>query len=297
MLTRLLLLLTVIIWGSTFVATKILLGYFTPAELLGLRMLVGVPILAAVIAVKKVSLKFDRKERFALLLGSFVITSHFLIQITGLKTATATNTGWIISVTPLALAVLSYVFLKEKIGRNVMIGIAVATLGIFLLISKGDFGSIGWLKSPGDWLILVSAHTWAIYTVVTRNVAKARNPLAVTFAILVPCAIVMIGNLVFNFEWHKLLALPPVPMFAFLFLAVMGTAMAQWWWQAGVGKIGAAKAGIFLYVEPLTSTALGVAYLREPFGIFTGIGAALVIAGVVIAERRASSSTGSGPVE
>ncbi|MFZ1683123.1 MAG: DMT family transporter [Candidatus Zixiibacteriota bacterium] len=289
MLTRFLLLLTVIIWGSTFVATKILLAYFTPAELLGIRMLIGLPILGAVIAVKRISLQFDRKEWISLLLGSFVITAHFLIQITGLKTTTATNTGWIISVTPLALAVLSYVFLKEKIGRNVMIGIAVATVGIFLLISKGDFGSIGWLESPGDWLILISAHTWAIYTVITRTVSRNRNPLAVTFAILVPCGIAMISYLAINFQWHKLAELPPVPMGALLFLAVMGTALAHWFWQEGVAKIGAAKAGIFLYIEPLTSTALGVAYLHEPFGIFTGIGAALVIAGVVVAERRQRS--------
>jgi drug/metabolite transporter (DMT)-like permease len=286
MLTRFLLLLTVMIWGSTFVATKILLGYLSPAEILGLRMLIGVPLLGGLLAVKRVKLEFSRSEWLTLLIGSAVLTAHFLIQITGLKTTTATNTGWIISVTPLAMAVLSFLFLREKIGRNIVIGIALATLGIFLLISKGDFGSIGWLKSTGDWLILISAHTWAIYTVITRTVVRNRNPLAVTSAVFVPCAIVMVIYILFNFEWHKLATLPPVPMASLLFLAILGTALAQWLWQAGVAKIGAAKAGIFLYIEPLTSTALGVAYLHEPFGVFTGIGAALVIAGVVVAESQ-----------
>ena len=163
MKTRLLLLFTVMIWGSTFVCTKILLGFFSPAELLGIRMVIGLPILAVIVAAKKLSLRFTPREQFSLLLGSVVITAHFLIQITGLKTTTATNTGWIISVTPLVLALLSWVFLKERIGRNVIIGIFVATVGIFLLISKGEFGNIGWLKSTGDWLILASAHTWAMH--------------------------------------------------------------------------------------------------------------------------------------
>ena len=112
------------------------------------------------------------------------------------------------------------------------------------------------------------------------------KPLAVTFAILVPCGIIMVSYLVLEFDWHKLVTLPAIPMAALLFLAVMGTALAHWFWQVGVAKIGAARAGIFLYVEPLTSTALGVAYLKEPFGMFTAIGAAFVIAGVVVAQRR-----------
>lgn len=285
-MTRFLLLLTVMIWGSTFVCTKILLGFFSPAELLGIRMVIGLPILAVIVAAKKLSLRFTPREQFSLLLGSIVITAHFLIQITGLKTTTATNTGWIISVTPLVLALLSWVFLKERIGRNVIIGIFVATVGIFLLISKGELGNIGWLKSTGDWLILASAHTWAIYTVITRKISRTRHPLAVTFAILVPCGIIMVSYLVLEFDWHKLVILPAIPMAALLFLAVMGTALAHWFWQVGVAKIGAARAGIFLYVEPLTSTALGVAYLKEPFGMFTAIGAAFVIAGVVVAQRR-----------
>lgn len=274
------------IWGSTFVATKVLLGYFSPGEILGLRMLIGLPILGGIVAFKKLSLNFKPKEQFSLLLGSIVITAHFLIQITGLKSTTATNTGWIISVTPLVLAVLSYLFLKERIGRNVIVGIIVATAGIFLLISKGDFRSIGWLESVGDWLILISAHTWAIYTVITRNVTRTRNPLAVTFAILVPCGLLMVSYLVVEFDWHKLATLPAAPVVALLFLAIMGTSLAQWFWQLGVAKLGAAKSGIFLYVEPLTSTALGVAYLKEPFGVFTAIGALFVVAGVVVAERR-----------
>ena len=249
-------------------------------------MLIGLPILGGIVAFKKLSLNFKPKEQFSLLLGSIVITAHFLIQITGLKSTTATNTGWIISVTPLVLAVLSYLFLKERIGRNVIVGIIVATAGIFLLISKGDFRSIGWLESVGDWLILISAHTWAIYTVITRNVTRTRNPLAVTFAILVPCGLLMVSYLVVEFDWHKLATLPAAPVVALLFLAIMGTSLAQWFWQLGVAKLGAAKSGIFLYVEPLTSTALGVAYLKEPFGVFTAIGALFVVAGVVVAERR-----------
>jgi drug/metabolite transporter (DMT)-like permease len=176
MFTRLLLLFTVIVWGWTFVATKICLAYVSPAELLGLRLLIALPILLIVIIVKKVRFEFSRGDYGRILLGSLVITSHFLIQITGLQYTTATNTGWIISVTPLIMAVLSFLFLKERIGVAQVLAIAVATSGILLLMSRGDLTSLGWLRSTGDWLVLVSAHTWAIYTVVTRDLARSKNP-------------------------------------------------------------------------------------------------------------------------
>ncbi len=285
MLIRLLLLFTVVLWGSTFVATKILLPYINPAELLGLRMLIGLPILGAVVLIRKAKFNFTRKEWLSLMLGSAVLTAHFLIQITGLKYTTATNTGWIISITPLILAVISYFFLKEVLGKWAIIGIAVATLGVLLLFSKGNFSSIVWLRSTGDWLILVSAHTWAIYTVVIRTVTKTKDPLAVTFAVLLPTFIIMVGYLIWHNQWPAYTSLPMDATISLLVLAVLATALAQWFWQEGVAKIGAAKSGIFLYLEPLSSTALGVAYLNEPFGLFTAIGGLMVLAGVYLAER------------
>lgn len=284
-LPRLLLLFTVIVWGCTFVATKILVGYVNPVELLGLRMLIGLPILFVVVLIKRLKFDFSIRQHLNLLLGSAVLTAHFLIQITGIKYTSATNTGWLISVTPLILAVLSYVFLKERIGRNTIIGIMLATFGVILLMSKGDFSSIGWLESVGDWLVLASAFTWAIYTAVTRDISRAKNPVAVTFAILLPTGVILIGYMLFTADWSRYVHLPADGMISLLFLGVLGTALGHWFWQEGVARIGAAKAGIFLYLEPVATTCLAVPYLKEPFGIATAAGGLLVLGGVIWAER------------
>ncbi len=62
--------------------------------------------------------------------------------------------------------------------------------------------------------------------------------------------------------------------------------LAHWLWQLGVARIGAARAGLFLYLEPLATTALAVPYLGEPFGWSTGLGGLLVLLGVSLAEHR-----------
>jgi RarD protein len=284
-LARILLLCTVIIWGWTFVATKVALKYMSPVEVLGWRLILGLPVLLAVIGAKRLRFGFCGGDRKFVLAASAVITVHFLLQVTGLKYTSATNTGWIISITPLVMVAMSFVFLRERIGRWQMVGIAVATLGILLLISKGKLSSIGRFESVGDWLILATAHTWALYTVLTRDVSRRCHPLTVTFGVLFPSAVVVVGLMLFTSDWSKFAHLPAEAVLALLFLGVLGMALAHWFWQEGVSKLGSARAGVFLYIEPLATTALAVPYLGESYGIVTAVGGLLVLGGVIVAER------------
>lgn len=286
---KIFLLLAVIFWGWSFVFTKILLDYVSPLELMGLRFIIGLPFIFLVTRAKKIKLQFDSKDYLRILLGGLVITFHFFIQISGVKFTSATNTGWIISVTPLILAVLSYLFLKEKIGRNTVIGIIVATLGILLLVSNGNLSDIGWLSSYGDWLVLVSAHTWAIFTVITRDISRKYNPLAVTLAILVPSAVLTTSYMIFTSDWTKFISLPPEPMISLFILGILCLGTAHWFWQEGVAKFGATKAGIFLYLEPIATTLLAVPYLHEQFTMFTAVGGILVLLGVYLANMKTKS--------
>ncbi len=72
---------------------------------------------------------------------------------------------------------------------------------------------------------------------------------------------------------------------ALLFLGIPGMALAHWFWQVGLARVGATEAGIFLYLEPLATMALAVPYLGESFGLSTGAGGLLVLSGVWFAQR------------
>lgn len=283
---KLFLLSAVIFWGWSFVFTKELLGYVNPVELMGLRMLIALPLLLAVIKFKRIRFEFEKTDYKWILLSGLIFTAHFLIQITGLKYTTATNSGWIISITPLVMAVLSFLILKERIGKKEVGGIIIATIGILFLVSKGHLLALDWLKSTGDWLVLISAHTWAFYTIITRSISRKYHPLLVTMAILaIPTVIILIYMLIYS-DWLKFVNLPQQAMFSLLALGILCMALAQWFWQEGVAKIGATRAGIFLYLEPLATTALAIPFLSEEFGLFTGIGGGLVLIGVYLAERK-----------
>jgi len=290
MLPHALLIAAVVIWGWTFVATKILVAEIGPVEVFFLRLAIGLPFLGLVLVARRVALRFTRADVRPLLLGGAIFTLHFLVQIAGIATTTATNTGWIIAVSPLALAVLSFVLLRERIGPRGVAGIGIATLGILLLVSRGRLTDLGWLRSTGDWLVLVSAHTWALYTVATRNLSRRCHPLAVTFAILLIATGFTAALFAATADFESIRGLSTRAVVALLYLGIPGMALGQWFWQEGVARLGASRAGLYLYLEPLATLALAVPLLGEPFGPFIAMGGALVLAGVAF-----GSTPGAAP--
>jgi drug/metabolite transporter (DMT)-like permease len=252
--------------------------------LVGLRFAIGLPLLFAVIRFKRVPLEFDKREYRALAFGSAIIAVHFVIQAIALRYTSATNTGWIIAVSPLALVVLSFLILREKIGKKEIVGIVVGTIGVLLLISRGEFSNVAWLNSTGDWLVLASAHTWALFTIATRDVSRSRNPMTVTLAVFTPVTLLCLIYALVLKDIRRIAMLPAEPLVALLFLGVLGT-LTQWFWQIGIAKIGAAQASIFLYLEPVATMSLAVPLLHEAIGIVTLVGGLLVLAGVWWSQR------------
>jgi drug/metabolite transporter (DMT)-like permease len=173
--------------------------------------------------------------------------------------------------------------------------IAIATSGVLLLVSRGRLTDLSWLHSTGDWLVLISAHTWALYTVATRDLVRRRNPLAVTFAILVIAAAFTAVLFATSANLSSIRALSPRGIAALLYLAIPGLALGQWFWQEGVARLGAARAGLFLYLEPLATLVLAVPLLGEPFGPFIEIGGALVLGGVYIGQRERRGEPSMSP--
>jgi drug/metabolite transporter (DMT)-like permease len=281
-LTQLLLVLAVTIWGGTFVATKVCLSVMSPLELVASRFLIAAPALLLIARARGASFRLG-SQRNVLFLTALLFSFHYLLQGWALKYTTATNSGWLITVSPITIALLAGVFLREPAPPAA--GIVLASAGILLLVSKGDVSSLGTLSSLGDFMVLASTFTWAVFTIATRNPSRSLDPVVVTFVMTVPLAL---SGVVLPFalgRWTPWSALDFEKAAALLFLGLFGVALAQWFWQNGVAKLGAARAGLFLYLEPLATTAIAVPYLDEPFGPWTAAGGFLVILGVYLSGR------------
>ena len=137
-------LLAVIFWGASFIATKIALRDVQPIVVITLRFALGVVVLFIALRLRHLRVMIDRRDwRILIMLAFNGIWLHQMLQATGLaQGASATNTGWYVAITPIFTALLAAIFLRETIGPIKIAGIVVATLGVLLVVSKGDLGGV-----------------------------------------------------------------------------------------------------------------------------------------------------------
>lgn len=151
-------LLTVAIWGTTFVSTKILLADFRPAEILFFRFIIGLMslLLACPRRLKGTSRQQELTFASAGLCG---VCLYYLLENVALTCTMASNVGVIISIAPFFTAILSYLFLREeKPKASFFAGFAVAMTGILLIFYNGSRLE---LNPMGDLLAMLAALVWA----------------------------------------------------------------------------------------------------------------------------------------
>jgi drug/metabolite transporter (DMT)-like permease len=128
-------LLAVVVWGASFVATKVALQYTSPDVVVWLRFTMGVVILGIAVLVRgKFALPDKWDWLYFALLGFLGITFHQWLQSNGLVTAQATTTAWIVATTPIFMALLGWLALKEK-------------LSCYLNLKTGQFKAEKWTPS------------------------------------------------------------------------------------------------------------------------------------------------------
>jgi len=288
-MVNVMLLTVVILWGVSFVGTKMALAYLTPTEIIAVRVVLGLLSLRFILALKRTRPRFERADLWVLLFSSIILGLHFWIQAVGLDYTTATNTGWLIATIPVFIAGASVLFLREKITSRRAAGIAMAAFGVILLVSKGRLDRLDWLQSYGDWLILVSCVTWTVYTIATRNISRRCNPLVLTYLLLIPPTLFLILSVLLTSSPAAFIRLPISIILVLVFLGVFCLGMAHWLWVEGLARKGATDAGVFIYLEPLVTTAVAVPVLNEQLTFFTIVGGVLIIGGVYIVERRSAN--------
>ena len=176
----------VIFWGASFVATKIALQYIVPTALVWIRFAMGVAVLGLAVGLnKQFSLPSGREWGYFALLGFLGITFHQWLQSTGLLTAQATTTAWIVASTPMFIALLGFFVLRERLAWYQVAGIVLASLGVLLIVTKGNLSSLSsGLSTPGDFLVLISAVNWAVFSTLSRPGLKKHPATLMMFYVM-----------------------------------------------------------------------------------------------------------------
>ena len=278
-------LLTIIIWGTTFISTKILLADFQPVEILFFRFVIG---LAALLLVYPHRLKgtSKRQELTFAAAGLCGICMYYLLENIALTYTMASNVGVIISVAPFFTALLSHLFLKvEKPKANFFVGFAVAMAGIFLISFNGSKLE---LNPAGDLLALLAALVWACYSVLTKKISGyGYHTILTTRRIFCYGILFMIPTLfLFDFKLELARFTNPVYLFNIIFLGLGASALCFVTWNFAVKVLGAVKTSVYIYMVPVITVVTSVAILHEKITALATVGTVLTLAGLLLSESK-----------
>lgn len=286
-------LFAVVFWGFSFIATKASLREIHPFTLLTLRYAIGALLLLVV------QLNRDRAfwERYSprdwlvmILLAAIGVSGLGLLQAYGLLYTTAINTGWIIAINPILIALFGRFFLGEAITLKKVTGILLGFCGVFLIISKGvlSLALFRFASTYGDLLVLASALAWSGFTVAGKDFISRFPPLAtVTTIMFMGCLLVLPLSFIKG-EWGNVFSLSWNTWTAILFLGIFCSGLGYLLWYSALEKRDSGVVGMYLYIEPFITLLGAFLLLGEPLEWITLMGGATVLAGVALATHSSN---------
>jgi drug/metabolite transporter (DMT)-like permease len=273
------LLLANVVYATSYVATRVALDAFPPATLAFARLVVAGAILVPLAPRGRVP---EGQTLQIFWMGAIGFAGAFALTNWGIRFSTATNAALLIIVEPLTLLALGPAFLGERLMRREVVGATLAVVGAVIVVTDGIPGVTLRIlpRWRGDVLLALSGVAYALYSLLGRRVLTAANATAVTARSIVWGAVAMAPLAALEWTAGQRPA-PSVPGVAgMLYLAVVITAWGYVVWNWALARVEAARAAPFLTVQPVVGALLGAALLGDPVSAYTGIGGALIVAGL-----------------
>ena len=283
------LLLTVcLIWGATPASGKFTVEAFSPLMITGTRFAIvsAVLFLWLVLTRDKKSLKPERSVlTVCFFMGFMGMLVHNGLLFLGLSYTTATNTALIESIGPTATTVLAFIFLGERLNKFGWLGIFISCIGAVCIVAKGSLEVILNLSfNIGDVIVLFAEIAWSAYVVISWQIQGRLGTIAVTAwsGLFGSLQCYLVGAVTGTLHVYTV---TPQALMGFAYLVVFSGLFAFVAWNYAMQYVGASKAGVFVYLVPLTGGIVGVVFLGEDLHPAVVIGAILILSGVVLTVR------------
>ncbi|MCR5240973.1 MAG: DMT family transporter [Prevotella sp.] len=305
---------TVAIWGSTFVFTKMLLqNGLSPAQIFTLRFIIAYILLLAFTflrdkvtfsppesegvrgGLKNRSFRLFaaswRDEFLMVLLGITGGSVYFLAENAAMLYTTATNTSLIVCSCPLFAMLLFAIVYRhsERITKFQALGSIIACLGMAVVVLNGHF--VLHLSPLGDMLAFAACLCWAVYSLLIKYASERYSSLFITrkvfiyglltiipYFILRPSEATIFSFSIFNFQLSIILNL--------LFLSVVASMLCYIMWNWVISKLGAVVATNWVYFNPITTIIFAWWLLHEQITVWFLLGSALILIGMYLADRK-----------
>ena len=277
--------IVVVIWGTTFISTKILLLNGLSPESIFLYRFILAYIGIWFLGKSRLFAKNWKDEFIFILIGITGGSAYFLAENFALNITQATNVSIIVCAAPLLTATLSHIYLKnEKLNRRLIQSSILALLGVALVVFNGKF--ILQLNPLGDLLSFLAALSWAFYTILLKRVSN-RYPMAfITRKVFFYGLLTILPAFIIHpLTTGATLLLRPVVYLNLLFLGIAASLLCYFFWNIAIKHLGAIQTTNYVYIVPIITLIASSLFLDETITVFAITGMLMILAGVVWVER------------
>lgn len=277
---------SITLWGASFVATKSLLDILSPLGIIYIRLTLGVIFSFFVALLRKHNFALKKNDLKGIFILALISILHLWIQVTGMQYTTASNTGWIIGIIPVIMAIMGFLIYKETMTNIQLLGASISFIGLLVLISKGDLSSLNFISNYGDLLVLGSAFTWSIYSFYGKKVTLDYPP-SLTILYLFITMLLLLSPVTLNSElFNTLKMLSTINWGALLFLGLLCSGLAYILWAEAMNELPANRVGAFLYLEPFVTVFTAWLLLNEEISLLMMVSGVVIIFGVILVNRK-----------
>lgn len=275
---------TVTIWGMTFISTKLLLGSFTPIEILFFRFILGFFALNLIYP-KRMKLAERKQELLFMGAGLCGVVLYFLLENIALMYSLASNVSVIVSIAPLFTAIAAKLFLGEgKLGLGFYLGLTAAMAGVVIITLNGS--AAFQLNPLGDLLALLAGLSWAAYSILLKKIsALGYHTIQVTRRVFFWGLLFMIPVMAFmGFRFDFARFQNASNLLNILFLGLGSSALGFVSWSYAVKTLGPVKSSVYIYFQPVVAVVASALILHEHITGLAVLGTALTLMGLVLCQ-------------
>jgi drug/metabolite transporter (DMT)-like permease len=278
--------LAALFWSGNFVVARGVSGKVPPLGLAFWRWVVALAILA-VAARRPLRAQWRLIARawpVVVPLGILGVGNFNMLVYVGLQDTTATNGLLLQSACPAFIVAISSLIGAGHPTARQLAGIAGSLAGVAVILARGSLGNLSALAfAPGDLWVLAAVLSWALYTILLARRPAGVDPLAL-LTVLVAVGVVWVA------PWYALeiargrrMHLDATTVASIAYVAAFASVAAYALWNAGVARVGASRAGVFLHLMPAFGSVLAIVFLGERFRGFHAVGIAMILLGVWLA--------------
>lgn len=278
--------ITISMWGYSFVSSKVLLEHgLGPVEIYVLRFLLAYLIVLC-LNHKRLTAHTIGEEALFAVCGLCAGSLYFIAENTALEYTLATNVSLLTSMSPLITALLvALIYKTEKLGVGSWVGSAIAVMGVVCVVFNSSHSLE--VRPLGDFLSLAAAFSWAIYSLVLRRLNARYDVWFITRKTFFYGLVTAVPFLIFERDTVNIIEAiqQPAVWGNLLFLGLGASTVAYVLWALTVKQVGAVRANNYMYLQPVITLVVSAVVLGEKITLLGCTGIVLIIGGLWLGEN------------